>query len=100
MKRIQKVQPLVYDALLNKPETRKDDFLLVLEVYKNFVTSEMPIETVFKHHAELGLPSFASVIRIRRILQKAYPELENAPAVEMRKKAIKDYKEYALNSAI
>ena len=98
MKRIQKVQPLVYDALVNAPETRADDFILMLEVFKNFVTSEMSIEAVFKHHLELGLPSFASIIRIRRKLQKQYPELENDTTAKMRNKAEKDYKEYAINS--
>lgn len=41
MARIQRVQPLVYKALVDHPETRTDDFILVLEVLKNFATAEM-----------------------------------------------------------
>lgn len=98
MARIQNVQPLVYNALVDKPETRTDDFILVLEVLKNFVTPEMRLETVLEHHIELGLPSFASILRTRRKLQRKYPELVNETAAEMREKAEKDYKDYALNN--
>lgn len=98
MARIQRVQPLVYNALVDKPETRTDDFILVLEVLKNFVTAEMRLETVLEHHTELGIPSFASIIRIRRKLQRKYPELVNEATAEMRAKAEEDYRDYALNN--
>ena len=98
MARIQNVQPLVYEALVNTPETRTDDFILVLEVLKHFVTAEMRLETVLEHHTELGIPSFASIIRIRRKLQSKYPELVDEKAAKMRAEAEKDYKEYALNN--
>lgn len=97
MARIQNVQPLVYKALTDHPITRTDDFILVLEVLKNFVTPEMRLETVLEHHIELGIPSFASIIRIRRKLQKKHPDLVNEATAEMRAKAVKDYKDYALN---
>ena len=98
MERIKNVQPLVYNALVDNPATRADDFILVLEVFKNFITGDMRIETVFKHHKELGVPSFASIIRIRRKLQKKYPELENENTAEMRATAETEYKAYALNN--
>lgn len=94
MKRIQNVQPLVYAALTDHPETRTDDFILVLEVLKNFITPQMNFETVLKHHTELGVPSFASILRIRRKLQRLYPELTNEATAEMRAKAENDYKAY------
>lgn len=97
MERIKNVQPLVYKALLEKPETRKDDFLLVLEVFKNFISTDMPLETVLLYHKMLGVPSFASIIRIRRKLQKKYPELENKSTVKMREGAKTEYKAYAVN---
>lgn len=97
MARIGKVQPLVYKALVDKPEARTDDFILVLEVLKNFIPPEMRLETVLEHHTELGIPSFSSIIRIRRKLQRKYPELVNETAAKMRAKAEKDYRDYALN---
>jgi hypothetical protein len=98
MAKIQKVQPLVLEALENKPETRKDDFLLVYEVLKNFVTGEMPLSAICKHHVELGLPSFASIIRIRRILQTKYPHLADAAAQAVRSVEQEEFKAYALNN--
>ncbi len=95
MARIKNVQPLVYNALVDNPETRTDDFILVLEVLKNFVTPEMRLETVLEHHIELGIPSFASIMRSRRKLQRKYPELVNKTVAEIRAKEEKDYKEYA-----
>ena len=98
MARIQKVQPLVYNALVDNPETRTDDFILVLEVLKNFVTPEMRLETVLEHHRELGIPSFASILRSRRKLQRKYPELVNETAAKIRAEEEREYKEYALNN--
>lgn len=98
MARINKVQPLVYNALVDNPEARTDDFILILEVLKNFVTPEMRLETVLEHHIELGLPSFASILRSRRKLQRKYPELVNETAAEIRAQEEKEYRDYALNS--
>jgi len=98
MAKIKNVQPLVYAALVDNPNTRKDDFLLIYEVLKNFVTTEMSIETVLKHHVELGIPSFASIIRIRRMLQAKYPELVDIVAQAVREQEEKEFKAYALNN--
>lgn len=98
MARITKVQPLVYKALVDHPETRTDDFILVLEVFKNFVTEDMRLHTVLAHHTELGIPSFASIVRTRRKLQKMHPELVNEKTAEMRLAAEQDYRDYALNN--
>ena len=98
MARINKVQPLVYKALVDNPSTRTDDFLLVLEVYKNYIADGMSLSQALINHDILGLPSFASVIRIRRKLQTKYPELVNETTAEMRTAAEKDYKAYALNN--
>lgn len=98
MARISKVQPIVYEALLNNPEARVDDYILVLEVYKHYISVEMSIKTVLEHHIELGLPSFASIVRCRRKLQTKYPELVNATIASIREGEEKDYKAYALTS--
>ena len=98
MARIMKVQKLVHNALVDKPETRTDDFILVLEVLKNFVTTEMSVETVLEHHRELGVPSFASIVRARRKLQEKYPELINEKAAQIRAAEEEEFKAYAINS--
>lgn len=98
MARITKVQPIVYEALLTRPETRADDYILVLEVYKHYISAEMSLKTVLEHHIELGLPSFASILRARRRLQEKYPELVNETAAEIREGEREEYRAYALNS--
>ena len=98
MARIMKVQKLVHNALIDKPETRTDDFILVLEVLKNFVTTDMSVEAVLEFHRELGVPSFASIVRARRKLQTKYPELINAKAAQVRAAEEKEFKAYALNN--
>lgn len=98
MARIKKVQPLVYNALVDNPEARTDDFILVLEVLKNFVTPEMRLETVLEHHIELGIPSFASILRSRRKLQRKYPELVNETTEAIRVQEEREYIDYALNN--
>ena len=98
MARVSKVQPLVLKALEEKPETRADDFLLVLEVYKNFIVGASIFECVMKYHKELGLPSFASILRARRKIQEKRPDLVNAKAEEMRAREETEYRAYALNN--
>jgi hypothetical protein len=95
MARIQKVQAKVYEALLERPEARVDDYILVLEVFKHYISAEMSLKTVLEHHIELGLPSFASIVRTRRKLQRKYPELVNATMVAIREGEQKEYKAYA-----
>lgn len=95
MARIMKVQKMVHNALIDNEVTRTDDFLLVLEVLKNYVTTEMSVETVLEHHIELGVPSFASIVRARRKLQAKYPELINETAKKIRAEEEKEFKAYA-----
>lgn len=98
MARIMEVQKLVHNALIDRPETRTDDFILILEVLKNYVTTDMSLETVLEHHLELRVPSFASIIRARRRLQTKYPELINENAAQIRAAEEKEFKAYALNN--
>jgi hypothetical protein len=98
MASIYNVQQLVHRALLDTPETRADDFILVLEVWRNFVAPEMQIKTVLRHHAELGIPSFETIRRTRQKLQSQYPELKDKATAERRAEAEKDYRAYAINN--
>lgn len=98
MAKIAKVEPLVYNALVDNPATRKDDFLLLLEVYKNFLPSDVSLKGAFAHHITLGLPSYVSIPRIRRKLQKKYPELVDDKTAEVRAEEETEYKNYALNN--
>jgi len=95
MKRLKSIEPKVETALRNNPKARKDDFILILDVYKNYGVAAMPLNEVLINHKEYNLPSFASIIRIRRQLQCADPSLCDADTVEKRAEAEADYVDYA-----
>lgn len=71
------LRKIVKDILSINQYARDDDFILVLEVYRKmrFLAPTMAMEDVFKRHKELRLPSFESITRCRRNLQKESPEL-------------------------
>ena len=97
MARARKVQPIVFEVLQAHPETRADDHILVLEVFKRFISEDMTFSTVLERHLELGLPSFASILRARRKLQSKYPELVDKKAAAIREAERGKYINYAIN---
>ena len=95
MSKLSKLEPIIEAILRNNPATRKDDFILVLEVYKRKIKPNTPISLALENHKELGLTPFASIIRVRRKLQLADPSLCDAPTVIKRADAEADFKDYA-----
>lgn len=88
------LEPIVRDTLTQYPETRDDDYLLILKVFDKFIdTTNLSVEAVFKNHAQLQLPSMHSITRVRRKIQEI--ELFSDKGKKRRKEEIKDYKEYA-----
>lgn len=80
MKNMRKLECIVKSALEESKEARDDDFLLIFKVYK--VINESVIykdfRQVMRDHVEFGLPSFESITRARRKVQKEYPELQSS----------------------
>lgn len=88
------LEPIVRDILTQYPETRDDDYLLILKVFDKFIdTTNLSVEAVFKNHVQLQLPSMHSITRVRRKIQEI--ELFSDKGKKRRKEEIKDYKEYA-----
>lgn len=71
------IHDLVEEALKNDPHTRDDDSLLYIKVCSrmNPITLKMDFETVMKHRADFGIPSFETVGRCRRRIQENNPHL-------------------------
>ena len=90
------LENVVYKVLLNNKKARKDDFILILEVIREYcpVLLEYKFEIVFLEHKELGLPSFESITRARRNLQKMYPILLDNETKKKREELEKEYKNY------
>lgn len=95
MSRLKKLEPQIKEILAGNPATRKDDFLLVLEVYRNYIPLSMPVSYALTNHKEYNLPSFASIIRVRRMVQTQDPSLCDNKAREKRAEAAGDYVDYA-----
>lgn len=81
----------VKEVLEVKPETRGDDFLLIVEVYNRLRPNleGLSFNYVLRNHKMYNLPSFSSIVRARRKLQVDYPELE----AEDRIKVIRELEE-------
>ena len=74
--RLNKVKSTVKTVLENSQEARRDNFVLVKEVYNTLgVPSNITLENLTNKHLEFKLPSFESICRARRSLVKNYPEL-------------------------
>lgn len=104
MQKLYKIEDLVKPFLELDPETRADDFLLVLNVYGAINISIIDplfgatFYDVMKNHRKYKLPSFGSVTRCRRKLQELYPELRPIKDVEeARINETAEYIEYALD---
>lgn len=100
MSKCAKVEPIVKKVLEEKPYTREDDFMLVYEVFKEFLPNidNMSFKEIMENHKEYGLPYFESVRRTRPKLQNKFPELLPSKEVqEGRKLEEADYRSYALS---
>ena len=87
----------VENAMLEYPETRSDDFILVLKVYEQIKPEikYIRLQKVIYNHKEYGLPSFESITRARRKLLAKHPELRDKEATEIRLKEQAEYIEYS-----
>ena len=98
MNKLYKVEDIVYQVLKEVPEARKDDFVLVAEVYNKIqpLIFNVSFNQVMLAHKELGLPYFESISRARRRLQSIFEELRPSKEVqEARNEEQLIYREYA-----
>ena len=79
-----KLNQKVERILRTKPRTRNDDFLLINEVYKEYIsTQSMSFDLLAKMYRELELPPFESITRARRKIQKDNEKLKACDVVEL-----------------
>lgn len=101
MKKIAKFETIVLKTLIEEPHTRLDDMVLIARVYDELLkgqalnTYSASFDFICSYRAELGLPTFETVRRIRQKIQSKRPDLIEDSTRVKRHKAIKDYKEYA-----
>lgn len=95
--KLQKLEPIVKKVLENNKQARNDNFVLVLEVYKDL---NIPVKFEFMglmlEHSKYELPSFESVVRTRRRIVEKFPELQATKVIEkLRKEQEQIYREFA-----
>ena len=97
MDKLKTIEKAVLEALEDAPETRDDDFILLLEVCKRTDANIRGKRFAYamKHHRALKIPNWKSVERARRKIQAERPDLISPEAAKKRHKAIDTYKEYA-----
>ena len=96
MARINTIHNKVKRILEDKPQTRSDDWLLILEVWKGYINTDIPVETLLTQHIELGVPNFESIRRCRQKIQADNPHLANEAMRAIRNEEESEYRQYAL----
>ena len=97
MAKINTTHNTVLRILETKPETRGNDYALILEVLKEYIDTRISVETLLLHRVELGVPSLETITRCRRKIQTAFPHLVDTEAKAIRKEDEEEFKQYALN---
>lgn len=97
LEKLNKTEKLVYEIMLEQPETRSDDFKLIYAVYTtlNNTVNYLKFEVVMNDHKRFNLPSFHTVSRARRKVFEKYPHLKPSGTTEKRMDAEESYREYA-----
>ena len=85
------VEKIVKSILENKPETRSNDNLLILEYIKK--TEDIEKES-FERVMQQTKVSFESITRARRNIQRMKPYLKNTVVSEFRKEKEAEYLKY------
>lgn len=70
----QRVACKVYSVLTDKPETRDDDKLLIVEIWSKETRSE-DVSGIFKELLDGTLSHFESIRRMRQKIQEKHPAL-------------------------
>lgn len=103
-----KIIDIVKSILIEKPATRNSDYLLWLEVLREYMSVKgtsalLSMWTVeqFLTYSHTLVPCFQSVSRARRKIQRAYPELKGTRKVqEARAELEEEYREFAINGRV
>lgn len=93
-----KIIETVEKVLENNIDARDDDFILIAEVYDSLRPElvAVPLEYALRNHKAYKLPSFESITRCRRKLQRDYEHLRASKAITaIRADQEQKYREFA-----
>lgn len=97
MSKLKTMEKVVLQILEEKPATRKDDYVLMLEVCNKLCPDVLYHEfrTALYCHNALKIPSWETVSRCRRKVQEKYPYLKDENIAVIREAEEKEYIDYA-----
>lgn len=93
------LEPTIKEILEHDPTARNDNFVLVSSVYQRLgkINDTQTFYCVMLGHKQLGLPSFESITRVRRRVQKKYPTLRaNKQIQDIREEQEQMFFEYGI----
>ena len=98
---LKRLKAQVHTILIEYPKTRKDDFLLVKEVMKNYADTEtLSFDFIMANHKCYELPSFAGITRARRKIQEEDPSLKDEQMSEIRKEIEDEFVKFARDESL
>lgn len=94
------LKPIVKEILTKNSLAREDDFVLIASVSVYFSCASFTLEDIASIHEIYEMPSFESITRCRRSLQKQYPELVSEKAKRIREQEKQKYIEMSRKGEI
>ena len=96
MGKLQTMEKLVLQMLEEYPQTRQDDYILMLKVCEKINPDILnkPFQLVMKTH-HFFMPNWETVTRCRRKIQAKRPDLVAPVTARRRQKEEAEYREYA-----
>ena len=88
---------MILEVLQEMEAARSDDYILYAEILERFYpeVALLPFRRALLNHKEISVPSYESIARVRRKVQRKYPELESERAKAKRARLESCYREYA-----
>lgn len=93
MQQLKQLNKVVKEVLEDKPETRRSDIKLIMEVFKRRGVNTSESFATLAVNGQLA--QMESITRARRKVQSDYPELKDDHAAELRAEREEVFREYA-----
>lgn len=90
-------EAMILEVLQDIEAARSDDYILYAEILERFYpeVAKMPFRKALMQHLEIAVPSYESIARVRRKVQRKYPEYESERAKQRRARLEIEYRNYA-----
>ena len=87
-------EAMILEVLQENEASRSDDYILYAEILERFYpeVAAMPFREALTCHS---VPSYESIARVRRKVQRKYPEYESERAKQKRARLESEYRAYA-----